>query len=76
MTFLFNLSFQIWRLVTSVLYYPIAGPKGFHYLINLYFLYSYSTRLETGIKLFSELCDNFIQTTLYRTRHFASIIFF
>lgn len=41
--------FQIWRLVTSVLYYPIAGPKGFHYLINLYFLYSYSTRLETGI---------------------------
>lgn len=41
--------FQIWRPVTAVLFYPISGPRGFHYLINLYFLYSYSTRLETGI---------------------------
>lgn len=41
--------FQIWRLLTSVLYFPIRGSSGFHYLINLYFLYSYSTRLETGI---------------------------
>ncbi|GAB1598273.1 derlin-1-like [Argonauta hians] len=40
--------FQIWRLLTSVLYYPISGPRGFHYLLNLYFLYSYSVRLETG----------------------------
>lgn len=36
--------FEIWRLVTSVLYYPAS----FHYLINLYFLYNYSRRLETG----------------------------
>ncbi|KAK3610374.1 hypothetical protein CHS0354_008650 [Potamilus streckersoni] len=41
--------FQIWRPITAVLFYPIAGSRGFHYLINLYFLYSYSTRLETGI---------------------------
>ncbi|XP_064598969.1 derlin-1-like [Liolophura sinensis] len=40
---------QIWRPLTAVLFYPIAGPSGFHYLINLYFLYSYSTRLETGV---------------------------
>lgn len=39
--------FQIWRLVTSVLYYPIQ-QAGFHYLINLYFLYNYSRRLEEG----------------------------
>ncbi|OWF51050.1 derlin-1-like [Mizuhopecten yessoensis] len=41
--------FQFWRPLTSVLFYPISGGNGFHYLINLYFLYSYSTRLETGI---------------------------
>lgn len=38
--------FQIWRLMTCAFFYPL---KGFHYLINLYFLYSYSKRLETGI---------------------------
>jgi len=36
--------FQIWRLITAVLFFPM----GFPYLINLYFLYSYSTRLETS----------------------------
>ncbi|XP_067652128.1 derlin-1-like [Haliotis asinina] len=41
--------FQIWRPLTAVLYYPISGPRGFHFLMNLYFLYSYSTRLETGV---------------------------
>lgn len=39
--------FQIWRLLTCVLYYPIE-QAGFHYLINLYFLYNYSRRLEEG----------------------------
>ncbi|CAC5404863.1 DERL1 [Mytilus coruscus] len=37
--------FQFWRPLTAVLFYP----TGFPYLINLYFLYSYSTRIETGI---------------------------
>lgn len=41
--------FQIWRIVTSVLYFPIFPQTGFMYLLNLYFLYSYSTRLETGV---------------------------
>ncbi|KAK7114158.1 derlin-1-like [Littorina saxatilis] len=45
----FIYKFQIWRPLTAALYYPISGPKGFHYLMNLYFLYSYSTRLETGV---------------------------
>ncbi|XP_067938077.1 derlin-1-like [Watersipora subatra] len=40
--------FQIWRPFTSVLYYPITPATGFHYLITLYFLYSYSNRLESG----------------------------
>jgi len=35
--------FQIWRPLTAVFFYPM----GFHYLVNLYFLYSYSVRLET-----------------------------
>ncbi|XP_044263855.1 derlin-1 [Tribolium madens] len=41
--------FQIWRLVTSALYYPLNPSTGFHYLINLYFLYNYSRRLEEGV---------------------------
>ncbi|KAK2179431.1 hypothetical protein NP493_491g02039 [Ridgeia piscesae] len=40
--------FQFWRPVTALFYYPISPQTGFHYLINLYFLYSYSTRLESG----------------------------
>lgn len=39
---------KIWRPFTSVLYYPITPATGFHFLIMLYFLYQYSTRLETG----------------------------
>ncbi|KAL1445470.1 hypothetical protein MTO96_045012, partial [Rhipicephalus appendiculatus] len=35
----------IWRPITSVFFYPM----GFHYLVNLYFLYTCSIRLETGI---------------------------
>ena len=37
--------FQIWRPVTAIFFYK----PSFHWLINLYFLYSYSMRLETGI---------------------------
>ncbi|CAF3107977.1 unnamed protein product [Rotaria sp. Silwood2] len=37
-------NFQIWRLITAVLFYPMS----FNYLINLYFLYQYSSRLETS----------------------------
>jgi len=38
-------SFHLWRPVTALFFYP----TNFHYLMNLYFLYSYSLRLETGI---------------------------
>jgi len=41
--------FQIWRAVTCAIFYPITPQTGFHYLITLYFLYSYSSRLETGV---------------------------
>jgi len=41
--------FQIWRPLTALLYYPITPNTGFNYLINLFFLYSYSSRLESGI---------------------------
>ncbi|XP_064641450.1 derlin-1-like [Lineus longissimus] len=46
---LFFHKFQIWRPITALFYYPITPMTGFHYLINLYFLYSYSTRTETGV---------------------------
>lgn len=41
--------FQLWRPITSILFFPLGPGTGFHYLINLYFLYSYSTRLESGL---------------------------
>lgn len=46
---LFFGKFQIWRAVTCAIYYPVTPQTGFHYLITLYFLYSYSSRLETGV---------------------------
>jgi len=41
--------FHIWRPFTSLFYYPITPSTGFHFLIMLYFLYSYSNRLESGL---------------------------
>lgn len=41
--------FQIWRLFTSFVFMVLSPQTGFHFLINLYFLYSYSTRLEGGL---------------------------
>ena len=43
------ITFQIWRPFTALFYYPLSPQTGFHFLINLYFLYNYSLRLETGI---------------------------
>jgi len=42
-------SFHIWRPITALFFYPITPSTGFHFLINLYFLYNYSLRLETGL---------------------------
>lgn len=44
----FVYKFQIWRAATALFWYPLNPQTGFHFLINLYFLYSYSVRLETG----------------------------
>eukprot|EP00045_Choanoeca_perplexa_P002014 m.22671 g.22671 ORF g.22671 m.22671 type:complete len:245 (-) comp11279_c0_seq1:187-921(-) len=38
--------FEIWRLMTGVLFF---GKLGFPFLINLYFLYNYSNNLEKGL---------------------------
>ena len=40
---------QIWRPASALFYYPITPKTGFHFLINLYFLYNYSLQLETGL---------------------------
>ncbi|XP_046652589.1 derlin-1-like [Daphnia pulicaria] len=42
-------SFHIWRPASALFYYPITPKTGFHFLINLYFLYNYSLQLETGL---------------------------
>lgn len=44
--FIFN---QVWRPASALFYYPITPKTGFHFLINLYFLYNYSLQLETGL---------------------------
>lgn len=41
-------NFEIWRAGTSVFFYPLSPGTGFHFLINCYFLYNYSLRLERG----------------------------
>ncbi|XKL60341.1 hypothetical protein PGB90_001357 [Kerria lacca] len=40
--------FEIWRLISALFYYPVNPQTGFHFLVNCYFLYNYSLRLETG----------------------------
>jgi len=41
--------FQIWRPITALFYFPLGPNTAFAYLLNLYFLYNYSVRLETGL---------------------------
>ncbi|XP_063984734.1 derlin-1 [Diachasmimorpha longicaudata] len=41
-------NFEIWRAITSLLFYPLNQATGFHFMINCYFLYRYSLHLETG----------------------------
>lgn len=40
---------QIWRPITATFFFPVGPGTGFLYLVNLYFLYQYSSRLETGM---------------------------
>uniref|UniRef100_A0A0K8TQN2 Derlin n=1 Tax=Tabanus bromius TaxID=304241 RepID=A0A0K8TQN2_TABBR len=37
---------QLWRIVTAVFYYPLTPQTGFHFMLNCYFLYNYSLKLE------------------------------
>lgn len=46
---------QIWRLVTAVAFF---GKLGFPFLINMYFMYSYSLRLETGLCVVARICPS------------------
>lgn len=41
-------NFEVWRPITAVFFYPINQATGFHFLVNCYFLYNYSIRLEKG----------------------------
>lgn len=41
-------NFEIWRALTSLFYYPLNQSTGFHFMINCYFLYNYSLKLERG----------------------------
>ncbi|XP_055387758.1 derlin-1 isoform X2 [Condylostylus longicornis] len=38
---------QLWRLVTALFFYPLSPATGFHFMLNCYFLYNYSVRLES-----------------------------
>uniref|UniRef100_U5EZG9 Derlin n=1 Tax=Corethrella appendiculata TaxID=1370023 RepID=U5EZG9_9DIPT len=39
--------FQIWRPLTALFFYPLNAGTGFHFMLNCFFLYNYSLRLET-----------------------------
>lgn len=58
---------QIWRPITATFFFPVGPGTGFLYLVNLYFLYQYSSRLETGtvsVKVCAcgKLCLELIET--------------
>ncbi|XP_069477673.1 derlin-1 [Ambystoma mexicanum] len=40
--------FHIWRPITAAFFFPINPMTGFVYLMTLYLLYQYSSRLESG----------------------------
>lgn len=40
--------FHIWRPITAIFFYPISPSNGFHFIMQCYFLYSYSGLLERG----------------------------
>lgn len=44
--------FQIWRPITAAFYFPLGPNTAFAYMMNLYFLYNYSIKLETGMRSF------------------------
>ena len=46
-------SFHVWRPVTCLFFYPLSPKTGFHFLINLYFLYNYRCFFD----LWSRLTD-------------------
>lgn len=60
-------AFQIWRPITSVFFYPLAPSTGFHFLINCYFLYNYSLRLETGKDTGYICADLLLNLCLFRS---------
>lgn len=41
--------YEIWRLVTATFYYPISTRTGVHYLVTVYFIYTYSFKLEDNV---------------------------
>lgn len=45
----FAKNLQLWKPLTALFYYPIMGNTGLNYLMNLYFIYQYSNRLELGL---------------------------
>lgn len=45
----FMTNLQLWKPLTALFYYPIMGNSGLNYLMNLYFIYQYSQRLELGL---------------------------
>lgn len=38
---------QLWRPMTAVFFYPLNPNTGFNFMLNCFFLYNYSLRLET-----------------------------
>ncbi|KAH8865362.1 Derlin-1 [Schistosoma japonicum] len=59
-------NFEIWRPITALLFYPVSPSTGFHFLINLYFLYSYSSRLENGLFVYISFIFRYVSRTYRR----------
>lgn len=64
MTSLFLIIVQIWRFFTGVAFF---GKLGFPFLINVYFLYNYSLKIENG------RCTNHSQVFLRTLQHHVCV---
>ena len=56
--------FHIWRPVTAIFFYPLSPKTGFHFLINLYFMYNYSIRYARMYLLFDLIFSKLISICL------------
>ena len=58
----------MWRPVTCLFFYPLSPKTGFHFLINLYFLYNYRCLFASKILVNTIFCSLRLETGVFDGR--------